>query len=211
MGTRRAARPKARGRPTVSDLVREHLADRVRCYALLPEPRAPNWRFKSFEEYLLASGTLFTSKPLTKGERIIVFAAIHRCTERWEIPFQQEHCFLNAAALAQSDESGLLRYVEGEAQMNGDVVVHGWHHAWVTVNGKVIDLTYSARGLVLPEPEMTDRVLGLFDEARFGYFGVEFDVRDVKRIMMLRERADGILWSQEGMSLLIDGTLSKVW
>jgi hypothetical protein len=76
-----------------------------------------------------------------------------------------------------------LRYVEGYA-MSIIPVMHGW----LTLNGKVVDLTMRLRSRQkrqspVHQRRLQDRVLGEFPESR-EYYGVTFDTDHVQREMI---------------------------
>lgn len=114
--------------------------------------------YLGMEDYLLKHGQEFTSQPLTDKElEIVAFASsLHECWER--------ECFYNAQFLAQCCRR--FTYCEGVA-----VSVIPTHHAWLSINGKVVDLTWrveeKADRSLLP-----DRNLGTFNPP-YAYFGIE--------------------------------------
>jgi hypothetical protein len=98
--------------------------------------------------YVANTGTAYRSAPLTEEERRVVEVA------RGKEHFPAKACFHNAQRLVLGDTTGNLHYAEG---FKDDC----FHHGWVLINGKVIDLTQGH-----------GNVLGTFDENRTSYFGV---------------------------------------
>jgi len=90
--------------------------------------------YKSQYELVLAKGLEFSSEPLTDKEREIVLEAVKKLA-RWHYP-QIKQCFHNSYWLAKVSK-GALKYVEGWSYR-----LIGVHHAWNTLNGKVIDTTW---------------------------------------------------------------------
>lgn len=122
----------------------------------------------SFEGFILAHGRPYHSQKLTKDERRVVDAAI-RERRSFHPRFAAQQCFGNAQSLLGNDETKRLVYVEGFAWTH---VLRPVLHGWVTIKGKVIDVTVpptSRREAKLPEPL---HVLGEFSGR--SYFGVPF-------------------------------------
>lgn len=71
---------------------------------------------------------------LTDGERQYIEAVIGRCGGRRA--FRAKMCWKNASLLMDHDDARRLRYCEG--------YLDGIPHAWVTINGKVVDVTAEA-------------------------------------------------------------------
>ena len=122
----------------------------------------------SFERFILDHGRPYESRKLTKGERGIADAAIreHRSIHR---KFERQRCFANSQALLGNDDTKTMIYVEGFAWTHAlGPVLHGW----VTINGKVVDVTLpptNRREAKLAEPL---QALGEFSGR--SYFGVPF-------------------------------------
>lgn len=85
---------------------------------------------------VLIKGEDMRSMPLTQVERQVFQAAIPYCDVD---PFRPMECFRNAQELARGDLSGQFVYYEGVATSGRWAAVH---HAWVCINGKVIDSTW---------------------------------------------------------------------
>ena len=111
-------------------------------------------------EYVLANGHPFTPQPLTPAETTYLSAV------DWQIYLPMQ-CFRNAQHLLaslQPNEKMTLSYNEGYFTTGAPYAVN---HAWISLNGKVIDPT--ARKDPGQEP-----VRGEFP-AEWEYLGVELD------------------------------------
>lgn len=148
------------------------VAMRKRIHSVPP----PGFAYASMEEYVLREGSDFVSEPLTDAEMRWIFAAIG------DTRFQIKQCYYNAQRLLthasfQSNPDGHeLRYVEGYA--SGLIPCL---HGWLSLNGKVVDLTMRLRNK-LPRRKSTvgrrrlqNRVLGEFPADDRQYRGVTFE------------------------------------
>jgi hypothetical protein len=126
------------------------------------------FEYKGMEDYVLRHGMAFTSQPLTKAERNLVLKAAECRT------YRERECFYNAQFVA-SLLPDIFTYCEGIA-----LAIIPTHHAWVTLNGKVVDLTWRVKGT-------RDRNLGTF-KPPYAYHGVSFPARDWS-----------LWWEQHGM------------
>lgn len=114
----------------------------------------------SKEGLLLRVGREFVSQALTADELAMTQrAALFAGVELAEFPRKQ--CFANSQKLAMFDMSNRLTYVEGFVWVAGIPI----HHGWVSLNGKVIDVT-------LRDRETSEPIIGTF-EGRV-YYGVAF-------------------------------------
>lgn len=114
--------------------------------------------YLGMEDYLMQHGHQFDPEPLTKEEMGLVKKAtqIHEC--------QQRECFYNCQMIAQCCPDFI--YCEGVA-----VSIIPTHHAWLSLHGKVVDLTWRTDEKA-PRKILPDRNLGTF-KAPFLYFGIE--------------------------------------
>jgi len=117
------------------------------------------FKYLGMEDYLLQHGKQFQSIPLTGEELDMVQVASlsHRC--------EQGQCFYNAQFISYVNPG--FTYCEGVA-----VSVIPTHHAWLTLNGKVVDLTWRLHGDKAPRVILPEYNLGTF-ESPYQYFGVE--------------------------------------
>lgn len=122
----------------------------------------------SFERFVLDHGRAYESKKLTAQEKRLLEPAVTESRRIFK-KFEPRLCFSNSQRLWGNDDSKSLIYVEGFAWTHSlRPVLHGW----VTINGKVIDVTLpptNRREAKLPEPV---QVLGEFEDR--SYFGVPF-------------------------------------
>jgi hypothetical protein len=82
----------------------------------------------------LKHGKLYEPKELDSTEKQIIKKALKR------IGFhpQKKECFYNAQMLSLSDNTGKIKYCEGFA-----LKIIPTNHAWIELNGKVIDVTWT--------------------------------------------------------------------
>jgi len=117
-----------------------------------------NYRYHSVEDYVLRQGKQFESIPLTSDERKAVDTILSYLIKTGRKPRRGE-CFLNSfrflTNLHRVPEPFVWKYVEGYEW----TVALPIYHAWVSLNGKVVDSTLGYYG-EFPEREE--------------YFGVEF-------------------------------------
>lgn len=140
------------------------------------------------EQYVLDNGRIMTSESLTQEQKDIVI----RLSNAFEP--QAKQCFFNSmfmcmASIWNSELHPRLKYCEGFVECKSPFPVH---HAWVTLDGKVVDLTLTTtkytleqltdwqdNGVSLPrEDDFSDRILGVIPE-NWEYFGVEFEAKKV--------------------------------
>ena len=137
---------------------------------LLAEMRASDI---SMEGFVLRHGVAFESNALSLAEINIVHAAYKRAAVR--CAFEMRECWWNAKALVKADKTGTLRYAEGYANNMIPTL-----HAWVAINGKVVDLTWRKN---FREP-------GTFENWRVGvfeppieYHGIIFSAEELREFM----------------------------
>ena len=130
--------------------------------------------------FVLRQGRAFGSQPLTPREH----HHLDRCDWRSH-PARQ--CYRNAqlAALTLPPEDGMtLRYAEGFLLRTGWAL--GIPHAWLSLNGKVVDTTIRVDG------EEDRRPLGLIPPG-WEYFGVELDPRECLHSLQRHRRPGPLL------------------
>ncbi len=122
----------------------------------------------SLERFVLNHGRPYASQMLTKAEHAIVGGAIggYRLLRR---RFDHRQCFANSQGLVVSDETRKLVYVEGFAWTHALIPTL---HGWITINGKVIDVTLPATSVGDTKKREPRQVLGEFADR--SYFGVPF-------------------------------------
>lgn len=106
-----------------------------------------------------------TAGVLTNGERQYIEAVISRAGGRRR--FRSKACWKNANILMVNDEAKRLSYWEG--YLDGCIP-----HAWVTINGKVVDVTQEAAVRKLKRMKLTP-------DAQRTYAGVSIDLLTVVR------------------------------
>lgn len=135
-----------------------------------PSPKGYN--YVGAEDFVLDRGRLYESASLTEDEWKFLFGVI----ETYRRPFKQGECFYNAQLLALEDHTKTLRYAEGYG-----VGVIPVLHAWVTLHGKVVDLTWRVKGR--KRGKYNDRIIGVIPDDR-AYYGVEFDTEVVREAIL---------------------------
>lgn len=122
------------------------------------QPAPPRgFNYHSPIDFVLDRGRAYRSEALTPAERKVVKAAAGRHK------YRKKECFYNAHMLVMRDMTRTLVYTEGWA-FNGLMPVY---HGWVTINGKVVDLTWDDKG---------SPIMGALPEG-WEYYGVEFPDR----------------------------------
>ena len=124
-------------------------------------------------DYVLDRGTPQpASAPLTEEQ----YEYLMRCVAFR--PMVPKQCFHNSQMLLTNDREGRLQYKEGFAYTG----VMPVHHAWVELDGKLVDVTRSTRKEAVqefldgvePQYDLRDRVLGVVP-AGWVYLGCPFD------------------------------------
>ena len=120
--------------------------------------------------------------PLTEEQ----FAYLTRVASATGLAMEAKQCFHNASLLVLVDHmrESRMRYFEGLCY-SGTLPVH---HAWVELDGKLVDLTRSLRpeaveeflNGVPPQADLKDRVLGLVPEA-WEYLGFEIELETIQQ------------------------------
>jgi hypothetical protein len=129
-------------------------------------------------------GRPYESEPLTDDELVWLFTLLDREGSRYQIKecyYNSQKVLLHADAwshFVEHDEHELI-YVEGYAESIIPV-----HHGWLSLNGKVVDLTMRLREPLnrtsrVHRRRLRNRVLGEFPERR-SYFGVPFETKSVR-------------------------------
>ena len=143
---------RARGMEISMSNIHEYLAGTVMFRKAHMNQQVPEgYEYVCFEEYVLRNGTVMESSALTDEEAAIVQAALDLAKDRGFDVTEMKQCFSNAQLLIVHDDSDELIYHEGYAVGLTIAVPHGW----VTINGKVVDLTWKletpASRSLLPE------------------------------------------------------------
>ena len=136
--------------------------------------------YQSTHDYVLQHGKQYESVALTAEELDIV------CTRNFA-DFKTRQCYRNAQVLllfmSNICNKVDIRYVEGVA--SADLIPVD--HAWITLNGKVIDLTWGPMKKVAHKDRIylrrTSRVLGVLPEG-YEYLGIEFTEEQVMKYLI---------------------------
>jgi hypothetical protein len=158
----------------VAQLKRHLRTVAIMCRSMNAHIRMGKQLYCCFDEFTLANGRAFESSPLTPEERKIVMAA----SKVHDHDFQAKRCFYNSMRLVLADTTGQIQYVEGMC-----LGIIPFHHAWATINGKVVDVTLRhPPGIKAPNGcgyMGNNRSLGWFPIERV-YIGTEFSRQDVQ-------------------------------
>ncbi len=92
------------------------------------------YSYSSQYDFMLKHGKFYEPNELDSNEKQIIKKALKR------IGFkpQKKECFYNAQMLSLSDNTGKIKYCEGFA-----LKIIPTNHAWIELNGKVIDVTWA--------------------------------------------------------------------
>lgn len=141
-------------------------------------------RFTTLEAYLLERGHVYAPRALTADENDYVL----NVAKRRRYPLKE--CFANTMKVV-TDERFLgnhVKYAEGFV-MRADIPL-AIHHAWLDLNGAVVDLTLRVKGRFTQRRDrsLADRVaIGTFREPTT-YFGMTFSEEEVvQRILQTQE------------------------
>lgn len=124
-------------------------------------------------DYVLDRGTVQPASSALTEEQ---YEYLMRCVAFRPMPPKQ--CFHNSQMLLTNDQEGRLQYKEGFAYTGALPV----HHAWVELDGKLVDVTRSLRKEAVqefldgvePQNDLRDRVLGEIP-TDWIYLGCSFD------------------------------------
>ena len=128
--------------------------------------------YKGVEDLLLQHGRQFQSQPLNAEEMDILRGTLENCSQ-----YKAKQCYYNAQRIAVFSD-GNIRYIEGVA-FPGLIPCD---HAFNSINGKVVDLTWSAVN------QNKKPILGVIPDG-WEYWGVELDSQEINHY-----------WSKYGMS-----------
>jgi hypothetical protein len=131
--------------------------------------------YNGIYDFLIKEGILFKSVALTKSEQKAVDKLFSRFIKMNGVPKHKE-CYYNAQIALYYDSENIFRYSEGFAIDNkiGIPLSHGF----LTINGKVVDLTWRDE----------DGKFYIGDTAG-EYFGVRFDSKDIRAAIKDTEMA----------------------
>ena len=168
-------------------------------FALLGANKDSPFKYPTTYDYVAKEGQEFLSSPLTDEEWAILEAAAKQALDSLhEKDFPIKQCFSNSQALVMFDPAKKLQYVEGFCL--GIIPIH---HGWVTINGKVIDVTMRIRkGEAFDRKLWGNRCIGEFAEGRL-YCGKVFETQYVSEQVVARSQWGSLIdnW-EEGFPLL---------
>ena len=159
----------------------------------------------SLIHYLLKNGHLFPNEPLTDEEQ-----ALFQDMDFGQ--FKLRECYYNAQTLLLNlDDSGPVKYAEGMASNASQIPTL---HAWLSVNGKVVDPTWG-RFRMAPEGLLQvvrlNHIMGTLP-AGWEYWGVELPSADVAAAMVAHKASISLLDDYEcGWPLLTGSQRHPRW
>jgi len=148
------------------------------------------------ERLLLQYGRAFEPEALTTDELSLLEGHAARLGTPLE-GFERKQCFFNAQRLVTAGPDGPL-YCEGYCYPKGGIPVH---HAWLTLNGKVVDVT-------LHDRETGEPVLGEFTTRL--YVGISFETRLVRSEMLRTGSASTLLESAMALEIDNEGSVTHI-
>jgi hypothetical protein len=132
----------------------------------------PNQQYSCADDYILQNGHLFESVPLDDTEKQVFENVIWKENKRKE-------CYYNAQRLALylTLDGENVEYCEGVAYDPKAVIPV--NHAWVSINGKVVDPTWGERIITKNKViRRINRVIGIIPEG-WEYYGITIPTVDI--------------------------------
>ena len=132
----------------------------------------PDWKYLSMEEFVLKEGTLLSDETFTEEEE----KALLRLFKAAPGPYKTRQCYYNAMLLIFEDEMIDIKLVYTEGYASGHVIPA--MHAWVTLNGKPVDVTWgedmvgNGHNRARSPKRMLERVK--YNLKRCRYWGISF-------------------------------------
>lgn len=127
--------------------------------------------YASFDHLLSDVGKFYKPSALTPEE----MQYIHDCIDMMGFTPAKKECFYNAQMMMLSDIDNKLEYCEGYG-----ITIIPLLHAWVTINNKVVDLTWTHHN--------GKYVLGKFGQDR-AYMGLNISKKEIQRTLFKKEKA----------------------
>jgi hypothetical protein len=130
--------------------------------------------YDSIYHFIRENSKFYDSSPLTKEE----LAHVNKVKKSLGFVPQIRQCFYNSQMMMLNDYTGQIKYTEGYANFIMPV-----NHAWNTINGKVIDLTWK---------DTNDKnIYGTFSN-KLSYYGTEFSSEMIRKRMLETEMANSV-------------------
>jgi hypothetical protein len=164
----------------------------------LNNPAKEPWPYTSTADLLLDRGRPFTDEGPLSDEQLAFLTSVAdrvRDHEKGRV-FAPKQCFDNSMMMVLADQDDRLTYCEGYA-MTGMIPVH---HAWLTLDGRLVDLTRSLRPEAVdeflagkdPQEDLRDRILGTIPEG-WQYFGIELQRTAVRDYIWELEKTGSLI------------------
>lgn len=139
----------------------------------------------TIEAFVLAHGHAFASRALTVAERQAVQPLL--LGEEWPI----KQCYTNSQRLLICDVEHRFEYVEGyvfDPRCPLPIL-----HAWLSLNGKVVDVTLRTQALARGRTWLRNRVVGTFPDRDREYYGAVLPRRLVLGAILETGRGGALL------------------
>jgi hypothetical protein len=102
-------------------------------YADVPQrPLPEGFKYYCVDELILSAGSFSSPEDLTKEQQAYVNRFVNAVNP------QVKQCFMNAQRLVSMEGGNRIQYHEGFGAFHFPI-----HHAWNTIDGKIIDITWS--------------------------------------------------------------------
>ena len=143
----------------------------IECRKFNSIQKPKGYYYPSTDHLLADAGRFYKPSALTEDEKEYVM----ECIDMLGFTPAKKQCFYNAQMLMLSDLENRLEYCEGYG-----LTIIPLLHAWVTINNKVIDVTWTHHN--------GKYVLGKFGQDR-GYMGLNIAKSDIKKTLFKKEKA----------------------
>lgn len=193
----------------------EYLQDYLEKLAsMMREARATSkeltdWKYLSTEELVLKEGKLLSNEPFTAEEE----ATLLRLFKAAPGPYKTKQCYYNAMLLMFEDEMIEEKLVYTEGYASGHVIPA--IHAWVTLNGKPVDVTWgenmvsNGHNRVRSAKRILERVKYNLKECR--YWGIGFSREVVMKRVVDTGLSPSLIDDWENGNPLLKTGIPKKW
>ncbi len=168
-----------------------------------------DWKYLSTEELVLKEGKLLSDETFTEEEE----KALLRLFKAAPGPYKTKQCYYNAMLLIFEDEMIDIKLVYTEGYASGHVIPA--IHAWVTLNGKPVDVTWgedmvgNGHNRVRSPKRMLERVKYKLKRCRYWGFGCPRGV--VMKRVVDTGRSPSMIDDWENGNPLLKTGIPKKW
>lgn len=188
----------------------EKLADMQREARKANKMQTPKgWKYLSMEELVLKEGKLLSNEPFTEEEEKVLL----RLFKLAPGPYKTKECYYNALRLMWEDEVVKTKLVYTEGYASGHIMPV--MHAWVTMNGKPIDVTWGpdmigdGHNRVRSAKRLLERARHNLQENR--YWGIGFPRKVIMKKVTDTGMTPSMIDDWEGGNPLIKTGIPKKW